>query len=92
MMIRLLLAAALAGITAGVYAPVVGFDFVSLDDPLYVTGNEWVVRGLDSASVEWAFTSALGANWLPLTFLSHMLDDLPPALRIVLTNRLLGNK
>ena len=74
MALRLLLAVVLAGVTAAVYAPATGFDFVSLDDPLYVSGNDQVRRGLDRQSIEWAFTSALGANWLPLTFLSHMAD------------------
>jgi Tfp pilus assembly protein PilF len=74
MVVRLLLAVALAGVTALVYAPVARFDFVSLDDPLYITDNDWVLRGLDAESVEWAFTRSLGANWMPLTFLSHMLD------------------
>ncbi|MEE2665758.1 MAG: tetratricopeptide repeat protein [Myxococcota bacterium] len=74
MVVRVLLAVVLAGVTAFVYAPVAGFAFVSLDDPLYITGNEWVLRGLDVESVEWAFTRSLGANWLPLTFMSHMLD------------------
>jgi Flp pilus assembly protein TadD len=74
MWLRVVLAVVLAGATALVYAPVAGFDFVALDDPLYVTENAWVLRGLDRASIEWAFTSSLGANWLPVTFLSHMLD------------------
>jgi len=72
--VRLLLALGVAGATALIYAPVAGFDFVSLDDPLYITDNEWVLRGIDSESVRWAFTRSIGANWLPLTFLSHMLD------------------
>ena len=74
MVVRVVLAVVLAGVTAFVYAPVAGFAFVSLDDPLYITGNEWVLRGLDAESIEWAFTQSVGANWLPLTFLSHMLD------------------
>ena len=52
--VRLLLALVVAGATALIYAPVAGFDFVSLDDPLYITDNEWVLRGIDRESVRWA--------------------------------------
>ena len=57
-----------------VYAPVRHFDFVSFDDPLYVTDNPPVESGLTAASVAWAFTTTHAANWHPLTWLSHMTD------------------
>jgi len=57
-----------------VYAPVRHFDFVSFDDPLYVTDNPPVESGLTPASVAWAFTATHATNWHPLTWLSHMLD------------------
>lgn len=49
-------------------------QFVSYDDQLYVTGNFHVQRGLTLAGAKWAFTTTAGANWHPLTWLSHMLD------------------
>ncbi len=65
---------ALAAITLAVYAPVRHFDFVSIDDPLYVSENPAVAGGLSRAGVAWAFTTGHAANWHPLTWLSHMAD------------------
>jgi tetratricopeptide (TPR) repeat protein len=56
------------------YAPVRQHAFVNYDDPDYVTANSHVRAGLTADSVRWAFTSTHGANWFPLTWLSHMLD------------------
>ena len=66
--------AALLLVTAAVYTPVAGFDFVRFDDPDYVTQNEQVRAGLTWHGVGWAFTTGHVANWHPLTWLSHMLD------------------
>ena len=49
-------------------------DFVNYDDPLYVTGNAEVLKGLHPRGLVWALTSFAGANWHPLTWISHMLD------------------
>lgn len=65
---------ALALTTIVVYWPVRGQQFVNLDDDLYVTENPHVLNGLTWESVRWAFTKSHGALWLPLTWLSHMLD------------------
>lgn len=60
--------------TFSVYAPVRQHSFVSFDDPIYVTENPMVQAGLTAAGFNWAFTTGHGANWHPLTWLSHMLD------------------
>jgi tetratricopeptide (TPR) repeat protein len=60
--------------TVAVYAQVVQFGFVSWDDPLYVTGNGQVRHGLSAQGAAWALTARDDSNWLPLTWLSHMLD------------------
>ena len=65
----LLVLAALA-----VYLPVIYSGFLNYDDPLYVTGNGHVQRGLTWAGLVWAFSHFAAANWHPLTWLSHMLD------------------
>jgi tetratricopeptide (TPR) repeat protein len=57
-----------------VYAQVRSHDFVNYDDPQYVTQNPEVRAGLTWHGVVWAFTSAHDSNWIPLTWLSHMLD------------------
>ncbi|MAE61931.1 MAG: hypothetical protein CMJ49_11315 [Planctomycetaceae bacterium] len=71
---RIAIAAALALATAAVYAQVATFDFVSWDDPIYVFENEQVVKGLTFQGIAWAFISEHGANWHPLTGVSHMID------------------
>ncbi len=68
------LALGLAVLTVLVFAPVVGNDFVSLDDPAYVTANRQVRRGLTAEGFAWAWGAEVAANWHPLTLLSHMLD------------------
>src|SRR5258706_11384495 len=69
-LITLLLALA----TLVVYLPVVCCGFVNFDDQVYVTENRHVQAGLTGESIRWAFMSFYGANWHPLTWLSHMLD------------------
>jgi tetratricopeptide (TPR) repeat protein len=60
--------------TAAVYAQVASFEFVTWDDPLYVTSNAVVQQGLTREGAIWALGSRVDSNWLPLTWLSHMLD------------------
>ncbi len=60
--------------TAAVYAPVRGFDYIAVDDPIYITENPHVLAGLTPAGGAWAFTTRHAANWHPLTWLSHMAD------------------
>jgi tetratricopeptide (TPR) repeat protein len=69
-----LIALLLALATLVIYLPVVRCDFVNFDDQVYVTDNPHVQAGLTWESLRWAFTTFHGANWHPLTWLSHMLD------------------
>jgi hypothetical protein len=57
-----------------VYGQVFHFDFVTYDDPDYVTANPRVQEGLSQAGVEWALRTSFAGNWFPLTWVSHMLD------------------
>ena len=57
-----------------VYGQVLHFDFVTYDDPDYVTANPHVQAGLTWAGIAWAFRTSFAGNWFPLTWLSHMLD------------------
>ncbi|MEI9973677.1 MAG: tetratricopeptide repeat protein [Ignavibacteriota bacterium] len=56
------------------YSQVLHFDFVTYDDPDYVTANPHVQAGLTLPSVAGAFRTSFAGNWIPLTWLSHMLD------------------
>ena len=50
-------------------------DFIGFDDAVYITENPWVEKGLTGQGIVWAFTTTHGANWHPLTWLSHMVDS-----------------
>ncbi|MBI4454448.1 MAG: tetratricopeptide repeat protein [Acidobacteria bacterium] len=65
---------ALLLLTMASFWPVLDHDFVSYDDDVYVTTNRQVQQGLSSEGLHWAFTTTYGANWHPLTWLSHMTD------------------
>lgn len=65
---------ALIAINVVVYAPVRGYDFVTFDDPQYITGNPYIAGGLTWQGVWWALTTGYTSYWHPLTWLSHMLD------------------
>ncbi|HEX6177562.1 MAG TPA: tetratricopeptide repeat protein, partial [Thermoanaerobaculia bacterium] len=43
------------------------------DDPIYITDNEVVKRGLTVDGLAWAFTS-FDFNWHPVTWITHMID------------------
>jgi Tfp pilus assembly protein PilF len=66
---------ALAVITIAVFCRVATFDFITYDDPAYVTANPQVQAGLSVKNFVWAFTSSRAYNWHPLTWLSLMLDS-----------------
>ncbi|MGD0896213.1 MAG: tetratricopeptide repeat protein [Thermoguttaceae bacterium] len=57
------------------YWQVAGADFITLDDPEYVTDNAHVHNGLTWEGVKWAFSlKSQSYYWHPLTWLSLMLD------------------
>ncbi len=61
-------------LTALAYLPVLSFNFIRFDDPLYFSGNPRVLRGLTTDGLAWAFHTRDVANWHPLTWLSLMMD------------------
>ncbi len=64
--------------TVAAYLPSTAHQFVAWDDTRYVTDNLRLRDGLTWDMVVWAFNphpaQAVGANWHPLTWLSHALD------------------
>jgi protein O-mannosyl-transferase len=74
MRLDLLIYLALLLATFAVYAQVRDFDFVNYDDVDYTTGNLNVRQGLTAQGLKWALTSRDTGNWIPLTWVSHMLD------------------
>src|SRR5207249_3249018 len=62
-------------VTLALYWPVHGYDFVNYNDVDYVRQNAPVRAGLTVASVRWAFTTLHAGFWIPLTWLSLMIDS-----------------
>jgi len=57
-----------------VYWQVWKFDFVVIDDLVYVSDNPHVLTGVNLRNLFWSFTTFHGGYWIPLTWLSLMLD------------------
>ncbi len=60
--------------TLVVFWQVRNFEFTNYDDNCYVTENQHFSNGLNGGDIIWAFTTPNIGNWLPLTWLSFMLD------------------
>ncbi len=71
---KIIIALLLAGIVLIVYAPVSHFDFVDLDDDLYVRDNPNIKKGLTWDNMGWALTTFREGVWNPATWVSFMLD------------------
>ncbi len=61
--------------TLVVYGQVRNFEFINLNDPVYVFKNPHVMKGLTGQSIAWAFTTMQAGHWHPLTWLSQMADQ-----------------
>ncbi len=64
----------LAITTMAVFSQVLWHDFINYDDPAFVYLNPYIQSGLSFDALRWAFTSGYEANWIPLTWISHILD------------------
>jgi protein O-mannosyl-transferase len=72
--LKWLICVVLGAVVLAVYAQALRCAFVNLDDPDYVTSNPYILHGLNWPSLKWALTTNRGANWHPLTWVSHMID------------------
>ena len=52
----------------------VEFDLINLDDYWYVEHHDEIMAGLGWAGLKFAFTSIEEAIWMPLTWISYMID------------------
>jgi len=57
-----------------VYGQVLHFDFVNIDDSVYVLRNTHVLDGFSLNGIKWALTSTDAGFWHPVTWISLMLD------------------
>jgi len=67
-------AVGLAAAVVALYWRVLGYEFINLDDDVYVYANDHVKAGLTLDGFRWALADVSNGNWHPLTWLSHMLD------------------
>lgn len=66
--------AAIVVVTLAAFGQVAGFEFVNFDDTQFITENPAVRGGLSVESLRWAMTAVVGGNWIPVTWVSHLLD------------------
>ena len=71
---HVVICAALAALVVIVYWRVTAFPFILLDDEPLILKNPAVQGGLTLEGVRWAFATDMDAGWIPLTWLSRMLD------------------
>jgi Flp pilus assembly protein TadD len=69
-----LVCALLCAAVLAVFSPALRCDFISFDDPDYVTLNRDIQHALNWQSIKWALTTVHAANWHPLTWISHTVD------------------
>ncbi len=62
-------------VTWGTFVSCLENGFVNSDDQEYVYANPHVLSGLSVQNLIWAFSRSTGANWHPLTMISHILDS-----------------
>ncbi|MEW6659086.1 MAG: tetratricopeptide repeat protein [Thermodesulfobacteriota bacterium] len=61
-------------VTLAAFGRVVNHQFIQFDDLYYLTENPGVREGVTLKSLSWAMTTTRAGNWVPLTWLSHLLD------------------
>jgi protein O-mannosyl-transferase len=64
----------LLSVTLLLYSPVRNYEFLTYDDPLYVTDNPHVRSGVNYENILWACSALDVSNWHPVTWWSHMID------------------
>ena len=70
----ILISIALVSLVFVIFGQAVRHGFINFDDPLYVTENLLVQRGITAEGIVYAFTGICDENWHPLTMLTHMVD------------------
>lgn len=63
---------ALALATLITFWPSIRCDYISYDDPDFITSNPHVQQGLTAAGIKSAFTDVVASNWHPVTMLTFV--------------------
>ncbi|MDO8722040.1 MAG: tetratricopeptide repeat protein [Syntrophales bacterium] len=71
---KLIICLLLVIVTLTAYWAVQSYDFVTFDDPVYVTENHHVQSGLTRNNLTWALLSTDAGFWHPLTWMSFFID------------------
>ena len=58
-----------------IYAQVINFELVGLDDNYFITSNPQVTEGLSRDNFLWSLQSIFMGIWHPLTWLSYQLES-----------------
>ena len=72
--LRLLLAAGLFILVVLVFSPALRCGIINLDDPQYVQDNPILAEGFSLTGIERAFTTIHAGYWIPLTWISYLVD------------------
>ncbi|HQI71868.1 MAG TPA: tetratricopeptide repeat protein [Smithella sp.] len=72
--IKFIVYIALTFITLSVFWQTNQFDFFLVDDSLYVTQNNHIQSGITLKGIRWAFSTIHAEYYIPLTWLSFMVD------------------
>jgi tetratricopeptide (TPR) repeat protein len=65
---------ALAALILIVFAPVRDYGYLAFDDKSYVVENSRIAQGLTWNGIVWALTTSHAGFWMPLTWLSYMVE------------------
>ncbi len=65
----------LVAATSAAYGDLRNHQFINYDDNVFVTDNPPVQGGLTRTGLVWAFTTLKTGMWIPLTWLSFMVDS-----------------
>jgi hypothetical protein len=71
---KLIVYVVLAVVTLAIFWQVNQFDFVNIDDNIYVTENSHIQSGITIDGFRWAFSTRYADLWHPLIWLSFMFD------------------
>ena len=71
---NLIIYIALTLLTLSVFWQVYQYEFVNIDDYVYVTQNKGIQSGITLKGIFWAFSTTYAEFWHPLTWISLMLD------------------
>jgi protein O-mannosyl-transferase len=71
---KLIIYVVLTVVTLAVFWQVNQFDFINMDDDIYVTKNSHVLSGITLDGFRWALSTNYFGLWNPLLWLSFMFD------------------